>query len=76
MDETYLRDCLARAERSVECAKERVAREKERIAALRRAGHDTGHAVSMLRVLERGRDAYEKHRKEILELLEMTQRGR
>ena len=73
MDETHLRDCLARAERSIESAEERVARERERIAELGRAGHDTGHAVTMLRVLDHSRDAYEKHRKEILDLLEMTQ---
>jgi len=73
MDETHLRGCLARAERNVESAKERVSRERERITELERAGHDTGYAVTMLRVLEHSRDAYEKHREEVLELLEMTQ---
>jgi hypothetical protein len=76
MDEMNLRNFLARAERNVESAKERVARERERIAELERAGHDTVHAATMLRVLEHSRDAYEKHRKEILELIEMTQGGR
>jgi hypothetical protein len=60
---------LAQADRHIAEAKSHIARQRKLIEELRRDGHRTGLAESMLHALETSLHVFEHHRKLILEQL-------
>jgi hypothetical protein len=64
------RQHLAQAEQHITEAKTHIAHQRETIEKLRREGHGTGLAESMLHALETSLHAFEHHRNLILEHLE------
>lgn len=62
---------LAQAERHVEQGAERIARQEQRIAQLRRKGRDVADAETLLRLFRETQDQHMFHRARILKELAM-----
>ena len=60
-------DHLEQADRQVAEAKQRIARQRELIATLELTNHPTEPAVSMLAAMEKSLQAFEHHRRLLLE---------
>src|SRR5262249_27301514 len=70
MDLDLERKHLTETDRHIAAAKRRVEQQKKIIEKLAQGGHETKVAKSLLSVMERSLDAFEHHRKVIVETLE------
>jgi len=70
MDLDLERKHLTKTDRHIAAAKRRVEQQKKIIEKLAQGGHETKVAKSLLSVMERSLDAFEHHRKVIVETLE------
>jgi hypothetical protein len=59
---------LAQADRHIAETKQLIARQRELVAVLKLIKQPTGAAISMLKALQKGLDAFEQHRQLVLEL--------
>jgi len=67
------REHLAQADRFIAECKNRIARQREIIAAAYKNGHPTDIPVSMVRALEENERSFEKHRQLILDQIKKAQ---
>jgi hypothetical protein len=74
LDPDQQRRHLAQAEQHVAEAEAKIVRQRQLIEKLRRDGHETDLAESLLYALETSLHAFEHHRKLILEHLESEPR--